>query len=309
LARNTGGFPASGDAAICYDFRMMKTRMAPLPVFLVALCLSGGALAQSAANDTGALQFTARITPTAARPEPVRQFTFYILSKSYAEVSEEVEATDVVPPRDQFIDDLKVSPELKEWLKAHEILDLTMPGLDKALNADDVLHVPEFLLAYQRSNSGGVTSGIPKPKYNDADKEDNPEKYKKQKEQYYTSLRKFIRTRPETMSGMELELDGVNPQRKWAKIESEHKKHIQHLAPDVAQTKYLVAKADTDLDGRAGISGLAPGSYWISSLNLDADAGDTRVRWDVPVTIQVGETTRIELTNLNATDTRAHSAP
>jgi hypothetical protein len=288
---------------------MMKMRMAPLAVLLVALCLSGGALAQSAANDTGALQFTARITPTAARPEPVRQFTFYILSKSYAAVSEEVEAGDVVPPRDQFIDELKVSPELREWLKAHDILDLTMPGLDKALNADDVLHVPEFLLAYQRSNSGGVTSGIPKPKYNDADKEDNPEKYKKQKEQYYTALRKFIRTRPETMSGMELELDGVNPQRKWAKIESEHKKHIQHLAPDVAQTKYLVAKADTDLDGRAGVSGLPPGSYWISSLNLDADAGDTRVRWDVPLTIQAGQTTRIELTNLNATDTRARSAP
>ena len=242
--------------------------------------------------------------PTAARPEPVRQFTFYILSKSYASVSQEVEAGDVVPPRDEFIDGLKVSPELKEWLKAHDVLDLTMVGLDKLLTADDVLHVPEFLLAYQRSNSGGVTSGIPKPKYNDADKEDHPEKYEKQHQEYFTALRKFIRSRPETMSGMELELDGVNPQRKWAKLESEHKKHVQHLAPDVAQTKYLIAKTDTDLDGRAGVSGLPPGSYWVSSLNLDADAGDTRVRWDVPITIQPGKTTRIELTNLNATDSR-----
>ena len=224
-------------------------------------------------------------------------------------MAQEVEAGDVVPPRDEFIDGLKVSPELKEWLKAHDILDLTMPGLDKALTADDVLHVPEFLLAYQRSNSGGVTSGIPKPKYNDADKEDHPEKYEKQHQEYFTALRKFIRARPETMSGMELELDGVNPQRKWAKLESDHKKHVQHLAPDVAQTKYLVAKTDTDLDGRAGVSGLPPGSYWVSSLNLDADAGDTRVRWDVPVAIQPGKTTRIELTNLNATDSRSASAP
>ena len=287
---------------------MMKTRMALSAVLLGALGFTGHLSAQTTA-DTGTLQLSARITPTAARPEPVRQFTFYILSKSYAEVAQEVEAGDVVPPRDQFIDDLKVSPELKEWLKSHEILDLTMPGLDKALTADDVLHVPEFLLAYQRSNSGGVTSGIPKPKYNDADKEDHPEKYDKQKKEYYAALRKFIRSRPETMSGMELELDGVNPQRKWAKIESDHKKHVQHLAPDVAQTKYLVAKTDTDLEGRAGVSGLPAGSYWVSSLNLDADAGDTRVRWDVPVAIQPGQTTRVELTNLNATDSRAASAP
>ena len=281
--------------------------MAVLTVLLGSLFLTGSSSAQSA--DTGSLQFIARITPTAARPEPVRQFTFYILSKSYASVTQEVEAGDVVPPRDEFIDGLKVSHELKEWLKAHEILDLTMLGLDKLLTADDVLHVPEFLLAYQRSNSGGVTSGIPKPKYNDADKEDHPEKYEKQHEEYFTALRKFIRSRPETMSGMELELDGVNPQRKWAKLESDHKKHVQHLAPDVAQTKYLVAKADTDLDGRAGVSGLPPGSYWVSSLNLDADAGDTRVRWDVPVAIQPGKTTRIELTNLNATDSRSAAAP
>jgi hypothetical protein len=297
-----------GVASICYDLRMIKTRMAVLAVLLAACCCTSTSLAQTA-TDTGTLQFIARITPTAARPEPVRQFTFYILSKSYAAVAQEVEAGDVVPPRDQFIDDLKVSPELKEWLKAHDILDLTMPGLDKAVTADDVIHVPEFLLAYQRSNSGGVTSGIPKPKYSDADKTDHPEKYEKQKQEYMTALRKFIRARPETMSGMELELDAANPQRKWAKIASDHKKHVQHLAPDVAQTKYLIAKADTDLEGHGSVSGLPAGSYWVTSLNLDADAGDTRLRWDVPVAIQPGQITRIELTNLNATDARAASAP
>lgn len=287
---------------------MMKTRMATLAFLLGSLFISANSLAQTVAG-TGGLQLTAKITPTAARPEPVRQFTFYILSKSYEAVSKEVEAGDAIPSRDKFIDDLKVSAGLKEWLKAHEILDLTMPGLDKALTADDVLHVPEFLLAYQRANSGGVTNGIPKPKYKDADKTDHPERYEKQKEEYYNALRKFIRVHPETMSGMELELDAVNPQRKWAKIESDHKKHVQHMAPDVAQTKYLVAKADTDLDGRAGVSGLPAGRYWVSSLNLDADAGDTRVRWDVPVAIQPGQTTRVELNNLNATDARAASAP
>ena len=287
---------------------MRKTSTGALFVSLVAFGFSVISSAQSA-PDTGSLQFTARITPTGGRPEPVRQFTFFILSKSYADVSKEVEGGDVMPPRDQFIDGLKVSPELKEWLKAHDILDLTMPGLDKAVTPDDVIHVPEFLLAYQRSNSGGVTSGIPKPKYNDADKTDHPEKYEKQKQEYLTALRKFIRTRPETMSGMELELEAANPQRKWAKMESDHRKNIQHLAPDVAQTRYLVAKADTDLEGQADVANLPAGEYWISSLNLEANAGDTRLRWDVRVTVQPGQTARIELTNLNATDTRAASAP
>ena len=207
---NNADVLCAGGPPICYDLRMMKTRMAILAMLLGSLLIGASSLAQTAEN-TGGLQLTARITPTAARPEPVRQFTFYVLSKSYAEVSQEVEAGDVIPSRDKFIDDLKVSPELKEWLKAHEILDLTMPGLDKALTADDVLHVPEFLLAYQRSNSGGVTNGIPKPKYKDADKTDHPEKYEKQKEEYYSALRKFIRLHPETMRGMEMEMDAVNP--------------------------------------------------------------------------------------------------
>jgi hypothetical protein len=63
-----------------------------------------------------------------------------------------------------------------------------------------------------------------------------------------------------------------------------------------------VAQTDTDLDGRASIANLPTGNYWISTLNLDAGAGDVRLKWDVPVTIQGGRSTRVELTNLNATD-------
>jgi hypothetical protein len=262
-----------------------------------------------AQNSPGTLDITARITPTQARPEPVRQFTFYILTKSYADIAKEVEAADVLPPREDFIDTLKVSKELKAWLKAHEILDLTIPELDKMLTPDDIIHTPEFLLAYQHSNSGGVTNGIPKPKYKEADKTDHPDKYEKDKQAYYTALKKFIQANPTTVSGVELELDAVNPQRKWALLMSNQKKRVQKLAPEVAQTKYLAAKVDTDLEGHAFLRELAPGNYWISSLNLDANAGDARVRWDVPVTMQAGQALRIELTNLNATDTLAASAP
>jgi len=270
----------------------------------ILFCALGTAPAVMTQNVNGALDFLARITPTAARPEPVRQFTFYVLTKSYADVVKEVAAQDLPPSREKFIDDLKVSPELKEWLKGHEVLDLTMLGLDKLLTPDDVIHVPEFLLAYQRSNSGGVTNGIPTPRYRDADKAENPVRYEKQHQDYIAALKKFIQARPETVSGIELEMEGANPQRKWSQIQADHNNRVSRLAPDVAQTKYLAAKADTDLEGRAAISRLPAGNYWVSTLSLEADAGDTRLRWDVPVAIQAGQTTRIELTNLNAIDAR-----
>jgi len=278
-------------------------------LLLTLFCSLGPPQSLRAQTATGALDFSARITPTAARPEPVRQFTFYILTKSYGEIAKEVEDKDVVSTREAFIDNLKVSAELKTWLKAHDIMDLTLPGIDKLLAPDDILHTPEFLLAYQRTNSGGVTSGIPKPKFVDADKTERPERYEKQKQEYMAALKKFLQNHPETVSGIEMELDGVNPQRAWAQLQSNHKKRVQRLAPDFAQTRYLAGKTDTDLDGHAIVTGLPPGNYWISSLNLEANAGDTRLRWDVPVTVRAGQTARVELTNLNATDTQSASAP
>ena len=269
---------------------------------MLCALLVGRAQAQ---GDSGALEIAARITPTGARPEPVRQFTFYMLTKSYSDVMKEVEEKDPVPARDQFIEGLKVSPELRAWLKGHDTLDLMEPGLDKLLAPEDILSVPEFLLAYQRLNSGGVTNGLPKPKYTDAVKTEHPEKYEKLKQEYLVSLKKFIRARPETVSGVELELEGVNPQRKWAALQNDRRKRVQRVAPDMAQLKFLAAKMDTDLEGRASLSGIAPGENWISTLNLDAAAGDMRVRWDVPVRIERGKTLRLELSNLNSIDAQS----
>jgi hypothetical protein len=77
---------------------------------------------------------------------------------------------------------------------------------------------------------------------------------------------------------------------------------VQQIAPARAQTEYLAAKTDTDLEGSGHISGLPTGNYWISTLGLTAAAGDARLRWDVPIKVESGYTLRIELTNLNATD-------
>jgi len=288
---------------------VLRRAVLSVPVLSVlALCLAFLNPASRAQTLKGGIDLTARITPTAARPEPVRQFTFYILTRSYTDVAKDVAGQNVLPTREAFIDTLKVSPELKKWLKDHDILDLTMPELDKSITADDVLAVPEFLAAFQRSNSGGVTKGLPLPKYKEADKTAHPEKYAKDYQDYLDALKKFIKANPASVSGIELELTAVNPQAKWAKIGSDQRNVVQRLAPDVAQTKYLVAKVDTDIDGHATLDGLPPGNYWISSLNLDADAGDARLRWDVPVAIEAGRTTRLELTNLNAIDAHTVSA-
>jgi hypothetical protein len=270
-------------------------------------CLIAYARSQ-AQSSTGDLEFTARVTPTAAKGEPVRDFTFYLLTKSYADIIKEVDERDGPPSREKFIEDLKISAELREWLHKNDVMDITMPGVDKLITPEDVLHVPEFLLAYQRSNGGGVTSGIPNPKYRDSDKTENPERYEKQRQEYMVALKKFMQAHPESIAGMELELDSVNPGRKWAEQQNIHRRRVQQIAPVEAQTKFLVAKTDTDLDGKARIAHLTPGKYWISSLGLSAAAGDARINWDVPVEIGARQTVRIELTNLNATDNLSSKA-
>jgi hypothetical protein len=259
----------------------------------------------AAQSGTGSIDVTARVTPTGARPEPVRQFTFYVLTKSYADIIKEVEGQDVLPTREEFIDRLPVSPELKKWMNAHKVMDLTLPDLDKVVTADDIIEIPEFLDAYERANSGGVTLGIPKPKYRETDRTANPEKYQKQKDEFYDATKKFIQTHPATVQGMEMELTGVNPNVEWERLHVDHKNRIAQRAPDAAQIKYLAGKADTDLDGHAFVGGLTAGKYWISSLGMDAASGDRRLLWDVAVTVEAGHTSQLNLSNVNATDARA----
>jgi hypothetical protein len=271
------------------------------------LCLSAGIATAQAG--TGSIDLTARITPTGGRPEPVREFTFYILTKSYPDVIKEVEAGDVLPTREEFLSKMKASAELRAWMKAHDEMDLTTPDLDKLVTPANVMDVPEFFAAYVRANSGGVTNGFPMPKYRQSDKENNPDKYEKLHKEYLADLKKFVETHPATISGIELELAGVNPKNEWDKIHADHRTKVAQLAPDTAQTKYLAGKVETDLEGHAVVRGLPPGNYWISSLGLDASSGDRRLRWDVAVSVPSGRAVRMDLTNLNGTDSRIPIAP
>jgi hypothetical protein len=276
----------------------MRKMMRAVGIVVAACALAGVAAAQSG---TGTLELSAQVSATGARPEPVRQFTFYILTKSYPDVVKEVEGTDVLPTRDEFLDKMKASPELRTWMKAHDEMDLTSPELDKLVTPKDVMDVPEFFAAYIRANSGGVTNGLPMPKFRESEKETNPSKYEKLHTEYLAELRKFIQLHPATISGIELELAGVNPKNEWDKIHADHRAKVAQLAPETAQ-KYLVGKLETNLDGKAMAKGLAAGNYWLSTMGLDVNSGDRRQRWDVPFTIKSGTATRLDLSNLNGTD-------
>jgi len=147
------------------------------------------------------------------------------------------------------------------------------------------------------SNSGGVSSGIPKPKYADADKTEILRSTKKQVNEYLAALKKFIQAHPETVSGVELELEGVNPQRKWAAIQNERRKRVQRAAPDIAQTKFLAARADTDWTGevrsqasRRAITGSAR-STWMPpprhAVALGCAGGDSAGQDDASRTVEL----------------------
>jgi len=255
-----------------------------------------------AAQQTGAIEFVARVAPTAGRPEPVRQLTFYLLRKSLADIQKEVEQTDPKPDLDRFIEGLQVSKELRAWMKKKHWVELSGPEFLRQIKGNDILDVPEFYDAYLQRNIGDVSVGFPTPKYRESDRTQNPQKYEKLRREYREALRKFIENNPQSIEGMDLRLDAVNPGQRWAQQESGLRQKIHKRALYLAQTRYLAAKIETDLDGRGAFVGVPAGEYWLGTLETDAVAGDVHLRWDAPLTVRAGQTTRLELSNLNAVE-------
>lgn len=259
----------------------------------------------SGQSNKGSIDLTATIAPSGARPEPVRMFTFYLLTKSFAEIQKEALGPEGLPTQDEFIDGLDASPQLRAWLKEHKTIDLATPDFDKMVTTDDIMNTPEFLAAYVRTNGGGVTNGFPQPKYKESDKEANPEQFEKLRADYLAALRKFLDGHKTSLQGIETELVNQNPKIKWDKLVSDHRNKVTEDSPVLAQEKYVAAKMDTDLDGRASLIGVTPGQYWISTIGMDAAAGDKRLVWDVPVRVTAGQTTRVDLSNRNGMDPRS----
>src|SRR3989442_8208550 len=216
--------------------------------------------AQSA-SATGAIEFDARVTPTAARPEPVRLFTFYLLSKSYAEIADEAEAADAMPAREKFIEDLKVSSKVKEWMKRHETIDLASTEIEQMLTPDGVVDIPEFQDAYMTANTGGLAPGMPRPKYSEALKTSHPAKYERLRQQYITALKKFVAMNPGTLAGIEAYLDAVNPARGWNQLAAAHRNRMARRAPGSGDNGSCWGEWEKEFARHGALSQLSPGRH------------------------------------------------
>lgn len=268
---------------------------------LFLFCLTIPAL-RLAAQDTGAIEITVRVTPTGGRAEPARQLTCYLLRKSFADISAEAERAETDGEFDRFVDGLEVSKELKAWMKKHHTVELAGTQFIQKLRPDDVMGVPEFYEAYLQRNMGYDLLGFPKPKYRLSEAQKDPERYARQAEEYKRQVRKFLENNPESADGMDAHLDTLNPGQRWVQQQAEARQRVRRRALQLAGTRYLAAQAETGLDGHAQLTRIAPGEYWLSTLETPAAVGDVRLRWDVPVTVRAGATARAELSNLNAVE-------
>lgn len=282
-----------------------------LKILTFAAFLVAGVIgtASRAAAQNGSLQFVARITPSAGVDEPVRSFPFYLLSKSYTEIEKEAAAASPAANMDAFISLLDVSKELKAWMKTNHRVNLTGEAFTKKLKVDDIMDVPEFFNAYVERMAGDQTVPFPRPKYKAEDKVKDPAKYDKLKKQYLDAIRAFFAQDPHSTEGLDLDLEDVNPGHKWDALKANDLAQLTRETADLARGKYLVAHAETDLQGQASLRGIPAGSYWLSTLNIEAVAGDARARWDVPVTVRAGQPSYLTLSNINAVPPARTPAP
>jgi len=276
---------------------MRSPRLLPLVTFLIissALCTSANAQAP------GAISFSVRITPSTGIAEPVRGLPFYLLRKSFAAIEQQAAASQPKPDMEKFIDSLKVSPQLKTWMKKHHTVRLTGEAFSQNLTPKAILNVPEFWKAYDQLNISNKQFGYPVAKYKPSDRVRNPAKYQREVSQFHARILHYIQQNPYSKDGMDEMLQSIDPSPRWfAMLDTQHSA-ARRAAFDLAQSRYFVAQTQTDLNGNAGFSNVPPGSYWITCLNVQADIGDTRAKWDVPVTVRAGTTTKLLLSNFNS---------
>ena len=178
---------------------------------LALAVLTGVIAAPLAAQSPGTIEFTAQVTPSGGRPEPVRQMTFYALRTNLADIRLEALRTHPAPDLDSFVDGLSCSAELKMWMKTNRRVQLAGPEFTRNLKPGDIVEVPEFFDAYMARNAGFEGVGFPKPKFRKKDRAANPEKYKQQKEEYREALRKFVAASPNTVQGIDADFNLACP--------------------------------------------------------------------------------------------------
>jgi len=266
-------------------------------IFLVVALPSG---VPRAAAQTGSIEFVARATPSAGIEEPVRGFPFYLLTKSFEDINKEAQLLYPKPDMDAFIDKLKVSKELKAWMKKNHWVRLNGEDFVNKLEVADIMAIPEFFQAYVDRNSGDKTIPFPNPKFKASDKVKDPAKYDRLVAEYRQAIKTYLTNNPKSTGGMDLNLEDIDPATAWDQLEERTIPEIHRQTIALAQSKYFVAQAATDLQGQGFLHGVAPGKYWLSSLDVAATIGDAHPRWDITVIVRPGETTYVALSNANA---------
>jgi hypothetical protein len=265
----------------------------------ICLCAAMACAASLAIAQDGSIQFVANGTPSGGLQEPVRGFPFFLLSRSFEQIQADATASDPKPDMNAFIAKLDVSSELKAWMKKNKCISLAGEDFIHKLTPADVLDVPEFRRAYMERNAGDQSIDFPKPKYKASDEQKNPARFKKESDEYRQTLLHYITIYPQTLDGLDLSLTDVDPGSRWNILLAQRIPEIHRRALDLAQSKYLVARTQTDLQGQAVLQNLPPGQYWISTLDVAAEVGDVHLKWDVPVTVLPGQTESVALSNAN----------
>jgi hypothetical protein len=256
----------------------------------------------------GSIEFVARATPSGGLEEPVRGFPFFLLSKSFAEVSNEAAKLYPKPDLNAFVDLLDESKEMKAWMKKNQWVRLTGEEFVNKLTVDDIMMVPEFFDAYVQRNAGDQTIVFPTPKYKPSDARKDLAKFNKAVADYHAAIRHFLTDNPKSTAGMDLNLEELDPSNKWDQVQAKSLPEIHRQTLALAQSKYLVARTETNLEGQGFLRGIPPGNYWLSTLDTPAAVGDAHPRWDTPVAVRANETTRIALSNANVVPP-AHNSP
>lgn len=271
--------------------------------FFATLIAAMIAIVPRATAQGGSIEFVARATPSGGLEEPVRGFPFYLLRKSFEEIGEEAEAENPKPSMSAFIDQLDssiYSAQLKAWMNKNQFVTLAGEDFIRKVNPADVMDIPEFFSAYMDRNAGDQSTDFPKSKIKASDKVNNPARYTKATDEYMETIRHYIEQHPRSVDGIDLNLAEIDPGPKWNALIGKRTPEIHRRALDLAQSKYLVARTESNLQGQGFLRDVPPGNYWISTLDVAADVGDARPRWDVPVTVQPGQTQYVALSNVNS---------
>jgi hypothetical protein len=249
-------------------------------------------------QQTGYLEIATHVSPSGGHAEPARGLTVYLLRKSYDAIQKEADAAEPLPKINDYIAGLELSPLLKAWMVKHQIVEFSGPAFPKAITGEDVWNIPEFKTAYMDRNAGDRTVSLPTSHAHEADKQKHPEKYQQAVQDYVAAFKQFVNANPETLSTMYVALEDKDPGHRWRKMLADRNTRVHRHALELAQVQYLAGQTDTDLEGRGRIDHLAPGEYWLTTLDNEAVAGDAHIRWDLAVRVSSGRSAA-DLSNVN----------